>query len=293
MKSVAIVGVGLLGGAVASRLLAAGFRVTGHDTSSEALALHEAQGLRVAPTVAAAAADADALFTVLPTPDVVETVWRGKGGLLETAPKRTVLLQMSTIDPAHSRRLAEAATASGHRFLDTPISGASRMVARGEGTIFVGGDAATAEDCRPLFEAIARKTVHVGPAGAASVAKLAANLIGGVSALALAEALVLGAKSGVEPAVLFDALRQTALISPGLAQRGQFMVDHDFPPLIRLDLFAKDFRLMLEQGLHAGAPLPLTSVAHQLCMATSAAGHGSEDLAAVVTTLEHLAGIRS
>lgn len=224
---------------------------------------------------------------------MVESVWLGPGGLLETAPARAVLLQMSTIGPDLARRLGDAAQARGRRFLDTPISGTSSAVMRGEGTIFVGGDPAVAEVCRPAFDAIAARTVHVGPVGAASVTKLAANMVGGIGAIVIAEALVLGAKAGVAPATLLDALRASPVATRTMDTRGVQMVNHHFPPYIRLDLFLKDFRLMLEEGARLGVPLPLTSVAHQLCTAASAAGHGAEDLAAVITTLESLAGLRS
>jgi 3-hydroxyisobutyrate dehydrogenase-like beta-hydroxyacid dehydrogenase len=123
------------------------------------------------------------------------------------------------------------------------------------------------------------------------MAKLAANLLGGINAIALAEALVLGAKAGLAPAVLLDALRASPVGSRMMDTRGVQMVTHKFDPYIRLDLFLKDFRLMLAEGERLGVPLPLTSVAQQLCTAASAAGHGAEDLSAVITTLEALAGL--
>ena len=291
MRRIGILGVGLLGTAVASRLLAKGFEVVGYDTRPAQVAALAGAGLRAAAAPAQAVAGADAVFTILTTPDVVESVWLGAGGLLDTAARGTALLQMSTIGPGLAARLGDAARARGHAFLDTPISGTSTAVARGDGTIFVGGDAALLEKCRPVFDAIAAKTVHVGPVGAASVAKLAANLVGGINAIALAEALVLGAKAGVAPATLLEALRQSPVASRSMDMRGPLMVSHKFDPHIRLDLFLKDFGLMLDEARRLGMPLPLTSVAHQLCTATSAAGHGAEDLAAVITTLETLAGI--
>jgi 3-hydroxyisobutyrate dehydrogenase-like beta-hydroxyacid dehydrogenase len=293
IKNVGLVGVGLLGSAVASRLLEHGFVVAGYDTRPEQVTALASKGVRVAKSPADAAAGADAVITVLTTPAVVESVWLGAGGLLESAPKTAVLMQMSTISPELSRRLGEAAATRGFRFLEVPISGTSTVVVRGGGTMFVGGDAALAEACRPMCDAIAAKTVYVGGVGDASVAKLAANLIGGMSAIALAEALVLGAKSGVEPARLLAALREAPVRNGTMDTRGPLMVSHSFPPHIRLDLYLKDFALMLEEGKRLGMPLPLTSVAHQLCTAASAAGHGGEDLAAVITTLEYLAGIRS
>jgi len=266
--------------------------VAGHDVRAEPVRALAAAGLIAADSPAGAAAGADAVFTILTTPDVVEGVWLGPGGLLDTAAASTALLQMSTTGPGLARRLGEAAAARGFAFLDTPISGTSTAVARGDGTIFVGGEHAVADRCRPVFDAIGR-SVHVGPVGAASVAKLAANLIGGINAIALAEALVLGEKAGLAPAALLDALRQSPVASGTMNTRGPLMVSHRFDPHIRLDLFLKDFGLMLEEGKRLGMPLPLTSVAHQLCTAASAAGHGAEDLAAVITTLESLAGLRS
>jgi len=293
MKRIGLVGVGLLGTAVASRLLARGFDVTGYDTVVDRVTALAASGLRPATTVAEASAGADAVLTVLPTPAVVEAVWLGADGLLATAPKHAVLMQMSTVSPALSARIGDEAARGGFRFLEVPISGHSNAVTRGQGTIFVGGDAALAETCRPVLEAIASKAVYVGGVGDASVAKLAANLIGGMNAIALAEALVLGAKAGVEPARLLAALRESPVRSGTMDTRGPLMVSHQFEPFIRLDLFLKDFALMLDEGKRLGVPLPLTSVAHQLCTATSANGRGDQDLAAVITTLEYLAGIRS
>ena len=291
MRRLTIVGVGLLGTAVASRLLTAGFEVRGYDTRPERLAALVAQGLVPAASLADAVSAADAVITVLPTPAVVESVWLDAGGLLETAPPAATLLQMSTVSPALVTRLGAAARERRRRCLDTPISGTSTAVMEGEGTIFVGGDAAVAEACRPVFDAIARTTVHVGQVGAASVTKLAANLIGGVNVVALAEALVLGTRAGVDPAVLLAALRQSPVGSRMMDTRGVQMVNHTFEPHIRLDLFLKDFRLMLAEGERLGVPLPLTSVAQQLTTAASSAGHGTEDLSAVITVLEALAGI--
>jgi 2-hydroxy-3-oxopropionate reductase len=292
MKRIGIVGVGLLGTAVASRLLARGYEVAGYDVRPEQCDALAASGGRAAKSVADAVAAADVVLTVLTTPDVVEKVWLGADSLFEHTPKQAVLMQMSTVSPALNAKIGAEAARRGFAFLETPVSGTSTAVTKGGGTIFIGGDVALAERCAPIFDAIG-KTVHVGGVGAAAVAKLAANLIGGISAIALAEALVLGAKAGVEPAKLLEALRQAPVRTSAMDMRGPLMVSHTFEPHIRLDLYLKDFGLMLEEAKRLGLPLPLTSVAHQLCTATSAAGHGAEDLAAVITTLEHLAGMRS
>ncbi len=291
MKRIGIIGVGLLGSAVASRLLQGKFEVKGYDTRPEQLKALQAQGLKPAESIAEAAAEADAVFTILPSLESVETTILGAGGLIETAPRNATLIQMSTISPELTRSLAKAASAKGLGFLDTPMSGTSAMVARGDCTIFVGGDRARAQDCQPIFDAIAKKTHYVGDVGMASLAKLATNLLVGLNTAALAEALVLGAKGGLAPVTLLDILKDSAAASKMAEVRGPLMVSHRFDAQMKVDLFLKDFKLMLEEGLRLGVPLPLTSVTQQLATATSAAGRGEEDLAAIVTTLEMLAGL--
>ena len=292
MKRIGIVGVGLLGTAVASRLLEGGFEVAGYDTLPGQLVPLRSRGLVAAASLADAATNADAIFTILPSADSVDAAFLGAGGLLDAAPPSATLIQMSTISPALTRRLADAAAAKARAFLDAPMSGTSAMVARGDCVIFVGGDGGHLEACRPAFSAIARRTVHVGAAGMASLAKLATNLLVGLNTAALAEALVLGAKGGLDPALLVEILRDSAAASKMLEVRGPLMVGHRFEPQMKLDLFLKDFRLMLEEGQRLGVALPLTSLTQQLCTATAAAGRGGEDLAALIITLEAMAGLR-
>ena len=292
MKRVAIIGVGLLGSAVADRLLAAGLEVAGHDTRPRQLEALRFHGLRAARSVAEAAAGAEAVFTILPSLEAVESVFTGPDGLVERAPRDAVLLQMSTISPPLARRLGEACAAQGVAFLDTPISGTSSMVARGDCTIYVGGEAAVAERCRPVFDAIAKKTAHIGPIGAATLAKLVTNLLVGLNTAALAEALVLAAKGGLAPAALVPILRESAAGSRMLDVRGPLMAERTFTePQMKLDLFLKDFQLMLDEGGRLGVPLPLTGLARELCTAAAARGRGGQDIAAVITALERLAGI--
>jgi len=285
------VGVGLLGSAVASRLLAGGFAVTGCDSRPDQLRVLAPRGLKPASSPQDAGSGADAVFTILPSLETVESVILGPGGLLESLPRAATLIQMSTISPTLTRRLGEAAASAGIGFLDTPMSGTSAMVERGDCTIFAGGDTALVDACRPVFAAIAKRTVHVGPIGSASLAKLATNLLVGLNTAALAEALVLGTKGGLAPQALLDILKDSAAASKMVDVRGPLMVERRFDPQMKLDLFLKDFRLMLEEGERLGVALPLTSLTQQICAATAAAGRGGEDLAALITTLERMSGL--
>jgi 3-hydroxyisobutyrate dehydrogenase-like beta-hydroxyacid dehydrogenase len=291
VKRIGIIGVGLLGSAVAGRLLQAKFQVKGYDTDPAQLKLLQNRGLIVAGSIAELAADSDAVFTILPSLEAVEATILGTGGLIQTAPQNCTVIQMSTVSPELTRRLDSAVSAAGLGFLDTPMSGTSAMVERGDCAIFVAGDRSRAEACQPIFDAIAKKTHYIGDAGLASLAKLATNLLVGLNTAALAEALVLGAKGGLAPGVLIEILKESAGASKMVDVRGPLMVNRRFDAQMKIDLFLKDFRLMLEEGLRLGVPLPLTSVAQQLATATATAGRGDEDLAAIVTTFERLAGL--
>jgi 2-hydroxy-3-oxopropionate reductase len=291
MKRIGIIGVGLLGSAVAARLLKGKFEVKGYDTRPEQIKGLCAHGLIAAGSIAEVAADTDAVFTILPTLESVETTIIGTGGLIERSWPNCTLIQMSTISPELTRRLSGAAAAKGLDFLDAPMSGTSAMVERGDCAIFVAGDRARADACRPIFDAIAKKTVYVGDVGMASLAKLATNLLVGLNTAALAEAFVLAAKGGLAPAMLLEFLKDSAADSKMLEVRGPLMASHRFDPQMKIDLFLKDFKLMLEEGRHLGVPLPLTSITQQLVTATAVAGRGEEDLAAMITTFERLAGL--
>jgi len=291
IQRIAIIGVGLLGSAVASRLLTGGFAVTGYDSRPEQLKALRPRGLEAASSVKEAVTGADAVFTILPSLETVEAAVVGRGGILASLARPGTVIQMSTISPTLTRRLAEAAASAGLGFLDTPMSGTSAMVERGDCTIFAGGDAALVEFCRPVLAAIGKRTTHVGPVGSASLAKLATNLLVALNTAALAEALVLGVKGGLAPQALLDILKDSAGASKMVDVRGPLMVDHRFEPQMKVELFLKDFRLMLEEGQRLGVALPLTGLAQQLCTATVAAGRGGEDLAVLITTLEWMAGL--
>ncbi|MEE8395000.1 MAG: NAD(P)-dependent oxidoreductase [bacterium] len=291
MQSIGIVGVGLLGSAVASRLLAGGFSVTGYDVVPELTATLEPKGLRAAGSIAEAAAGAEAVFTVLPSLEVVEEAYLGPDGLVAQAAAGTILLQMSTISPALTRRLAEGVLAGGKRFLDTPISGTSGMVAVGDATILVAGDDAAVRQCQPLFDAIGHRTVTFGEPGSAMLAKLATNLLVALNSVVMAEALVLASKGGIEPAKMLDMLRQSAGASKMMDIRGPMMVAGEYPAQMKLKLFLKDMRLMLEAADELGVALPITKAGDELMRQTSEDGAAMEDMAAVMRQLERMAGI--
>ena len=288
MATVGLVGLGLLGAAVASRLRAKGHVVVGYDVLPEKIQGLVALGGRGAPSAAAVARGAEVVCTLLPSLASVEEAILGDSGIVAGAPAGLTVIQMSTISPALTRRLAQEVGGRGLSFLDCPVSGTSGMVARGEGMIFVGGERPLAERWRPLLEAILPRAVYVGSAGQAMALKLVANLLVALHTAAAAEALLMAERAGLDPTLALEVLAASAAGSRMLDVRGPMIVRREFPPQMKLDLFMKDLALITEAGEQVDAPLPLTRVARQLYGTARGAGHGGEDLAVVITALERL-----
>jgi 3-hydroxyisobutyrate dehydrogenase-like beta-hydroxyacid dehydrogenase len=287
MNAIGMIGLGLLGHALASRLLAAGHPVVGYDVLPERMRALVALGGKAAESPAEVARRTDAICVVLPTLASVEDAILGADGVVAQASAESTVLQMSTISPALTERLARETAARGCRFLDCPVSGTSAMVARGDGLIIAGGDAVVVERWRPVLQAMLPRVVHVGPAGHATFVKLVANLLVGVHSLAAAEALTMARRAGVDLSRVLSVLTASAATSRMLEVRGPMIVDEDFTPQMKLDLFMKDLHLIQEAARAVGAPVPLTDVSERLYAAALQAGHAGEDLAVVVRALEN------
>jgi 3-hydroxyisobutyrate dehydrogenase-like beta-hydroxyacid dehydrogenase len=285
MTTIGIVGLGLLGHAVAGRLLASGHAVVGFDVVPARRDALAGLGGTPAPSAAAVVAAAEAVCTILPSLATVEAVILGADGLVTAAPAGRTIIQMSTISPGLTTHLAAAARSRGVELLDCPISGTSGMVARGDGIVFVGGARAVFDRWRPMLEAILPRAVYVGAAGQAMYLKLVANLLVALNSAAAAEALVMARRGGLDLGLVLDVLGTSAATSRMLEVRGPMMAKGEFPPQMKLDLFMKDLHLIQEAATEAGAQLPLTDVAARLYAAAQAAGHGGDDLASVVTAL--------
>jgi 3-hydroxyisobutyrate dehydrogenase-like beta-hydroxyacid dehydrogenase len=286
MATVGIVGLGLLGSAVASRLRTAGHDVVGYDVVPERVQALVAIGGRAAPSAEAVVKAAEAVCVVLPSLASVEEVVLGPRGLAASGRVDQTIIQMSTISPSLTERLAREVSVKGLAFLDCPISGTSGMVAQGDGIIFVGGERSVYERWRPVLESILPRAVFVGRPGQATALKLVANLLIALHSAAAAEALLMAKKTGLDLGLVLDVLTKSAATSRMLEVRGPLMAKQEFPPQMKLDLFMKDLHLIQDAARDAGAPLPLTDVAERLYAAALAAGHAAEDLSVVFTAIE-------
>ena len=293
MTTVGIVGLGLLGSAIASRFIKAGHAVVGFDILPARVAALTAMGGKAAPSAAAVAQSAEAICTLLPSLAAAETVVLKRDGILAGARPDLTVIQMSTISPALTERLAREVTRKGLGFLDCPVSGTTSMIERGDGSFLVGGERALYERWRPVLESALPRVVHIGRVGQAMTLKLVANLLVSLHSAAAAEALNLARKAGLDLDLALDVLNSSAAASVMLKVRGPMVIRNEFPAQMKLDLFMKDIHLMQEAAAAVGAPLPFTDLAERLYAAAQAAGHGAEDLAVVVTAIEkHAAGRR-
>jgi len=283
---VGLVGVGLLGHAVVSRLRAAGHEVIGHDVVAERVKALITLGGRPGGSVKGVVEAADLVCVVLPSLAAVEEVVLGPDGIAAAARRGQTVAQMSTISPALTERLAAECRARGVAFLDCPVSGTSGMVERGDGLIFVGGERPLYERWRPVLESILPRAVFVGAAGQAMVLKLVANLLVALNSAAAAEALSMAARAGLDVRLALEILTASAASSRMLEVRGPMIARREFPPQMKLDLFMKDLHLIQEAAAAVGAPLPLTDAAEALYRQAQTAGRGAEDLAVVVTALD-------
>ena len=290
-RPVGIVGVGLLGSAVAGVLLKAGYRVVGYDVVPERVAALTAEGGKAAGSPAEVAGQTDAVFTVLPTLASVEEAIAGRGGVLDGAGKDAVVIQMSTISPALAIRMEEAARARGVAFLDAPVSGTSSMVASRDCVVTVGGDQAAFERSLSVLDAMAKRVFRVGSCGMGSYLKLVTNLIMGLNGVVLAEGLTLARRAGLDPGQTLEILKHGAAASKILDVRGPLMVEGRFDPLMKVDLFLKDIRLMLEAGQELHVPLPLAGMMQQLYTAALAGGQAKDDLSGIIRLYEEMAGL--
>jgi 3-hydroxyisobutyrate dehydrogenase-like beta-hydroxyacid dehydrogenase len=285
---VALIGLGLLGSALAENLLAAGFAVRGYDVAPDRLREHAERGGTPARSPADAARGATVVMTCLMTADIVRDVLLGPDGALGAADAEALVIDCSTVHPDASAALAAELRRRGIAMLDAPVGGSSGQARRREAPVVVGGEAAAFERARPLLEAIARRVHHVGPNGAGARAKLAINLVLGLNRLALAEGLLFGLRQGLDGRALLAVLKDSGAYSRAMDLKGERMLDGRYAPEGKLAQHLKDVELMLEVGHAAGAPLLATALHRQLLLAGVAAGLGEQDNSAIMAVLRAL-----
>jgi 2-hydroxy-3-oxopropionate reductase len=290
MTSVAVIGLGIMGGPMAANLVKAGYDVVGYNRSRDKVDRLVEQGGRGAGSVGEAVRDADVIITMLPDSPDVEAVVLGEDGVLAAAKQGALLVDASTIRPDVSIRLAEAARAKGVRAVDAPVSGGEAGAIEGNLSIMVGGDPADVEAARPVLEAVGSTIVHVGPAGSGQTVKAANQLIVAGTIQLVAEALVFLEAHGVDTEAAVKVLAGGLAGNRILDRKATSMIAREFAPGFRVDLHHKDLGIVTSAAREAGVAIPLGALVAQLMGALRAEGHGSLDHSALLLLVEQLSG---
>jgi 3-hydroxyisobutyrate dehydrogenase-like beta-hydroxyacid dehydrogenase len=288
-KPIGIIGLGLMGSALAERLIGAGYGVVGFDIDAEKLRGLQRLGGMSAASLSEAAQRCDILFLAVFNTDQVEAVVEELLAAVGTGSGK-IILCASTCDPDRIAALAQRVASQGLHFLDTPVSGTSEQVRQGRGVALVGGDEATLDEIAAVLGVVFASYFHMERAGSASRAKLAINLILGLNRLALAEGLVFAECLGLEPGRFLDVARQAASYSQVMDTKGPKMVRGDFTPEGRARQTLKDVELMLAQAHKLGQELPLARLNAEILHACVAKGEGDQDNCVVISEIRRRAG---
>jgi 3-hydroxyisobutyrate dehydrogenase len=291
--NVGFIGTGTMGQPMVANLLKKGFTVLAWDVVPASLAAAVKLGATAAASVADVAKRSDLIVTMLPSSGNVETVYLGEGGIGSSVPAGRLCVDMSTIDPTVSRRVAAALAQKKARFLDAPVSGGVPGAVDGTLAIMVGGDARDLEEARPALTAMGANVIHVGAVGSGEAAKLCNNLIAGVTTVAVSEAFRIAEGFGVAARILTDVIANSSGRTwimehghpvPGIVPRAAS--SRDYAPGFTVDLMCKDLGLAVNAARELRVPVAVSSAAQQVLRMASSQGYGKKDVASVYVFLK-------
>ncbi len=299
MANLGYVGLGVMGGRMADRLISKGHTVTGYNRTRQKAQWLIDHGMKWADTPRAVAEASDAVFVMVTDSAALDAVMRGPDGILaglgpSTSPgsgSGKLVIDMSTVSPAVSRALAAEVTARGAEMVDSPVSGSPATLEQGKLSMMVGGTRAAFERVKPLLDDIGPKVTHVGDQGLAVSMKIAMNLSLAVQMLAFSEGVLLAEKSGIDRKTAVEVFNNSVIASPMLQYRGPMVLDLPDEAWFTVTLMQKDVSLALEMGRRLTVPLPTTAVTNEFLTAARGAGLGDKDFAAVFHLLAQLSGV--
>jgi 2-hydroxy-3-oxopropionate reductase len=289
-QTIGFIGLGIMGKPMARNLLKAGYPLVVHSRSRGPVDEIVKAGASAGTSPRDVAAQCEVLITMLPNSPDVEQVALGKVGIAEGARRGLVFVDMSTISPIVSRKVGEALAPKGVTMLDAPVSGGEKGAIDAALSIMVGGDKATFDSVLPIFQAMGKTITLLGPLGMGGFTKLANQIIVAVNLTALAEALTLGKKAGLDRELLLTALGGGLAGSKCLDQKKANYIAGTYNPGFKVDLHFKDLGLIMESARALGVPLPATAVVQELFSAMRVKGRGGLDHSGIITLLEDLAG---
>jgi 3-hydroxyisobutyrate dehydrogenase len=276
---------------MALNLVKHGFSLVVHDIDPAKVEPLRAKGAAVADSPERVAAAADRTISMVETTAQATEVIAGDRGIAKSARRGNIAISMSTIDPFVAKKLCADLATRGIAMLDAPVSGGTVRAQSGELSIIVGGEADTFKACQDLFQAMGANIFHVGGIGQGLAMKLINNMLGQINTVAIAEALVLGVKAGLDPQTIYDVIRVSTGTSHQFATRVPRMLARDFAPGGTIDISFKDQELETAFAKQLGVPLLLANVSQQVYQMARAAGLNKEDGSAIIKVLEKIAGV--
>jgi len=292
MANLGFVGLGVMGSRMVKRLLDGGHAVTGYNrTKSKAEWLLDS-GMKWGETPRSVAQAAGVTFTMVSDTAALEAVTDGPEGIVAGLGPGKIYVDMSTVSPAASRKLAERAAAKGAKMLDAPVSGSVSTLEEGNLTFMVGGDRAVFERVEPILKSIGQKATYVGGNGLAVSMKIAVNLSLPVQILAFSEGVLLAEKSGIPRETAVEVLLNSVMASPMLKYRGPFVLRMPDEAWFDVNMMQKDLLLALELGRELDVPLPTTAVTNEMLTAARGMGLAKEDFAIVFEVLARMSGMQ-
>ena len=279
------IGVGYMGRPIAQRLLESGFKLTAYDRNRGKAEELVRYGGTVAESVAGLSSSCNVVLSCLPSDETVLNVYKEQDGVFANAHRGSLVIDLSTVYPETSQELSRLGSERGVEVLDVTISGSTPAAERGLLTLFGGGDKACFEAAEPVFRAIAQKYFYLGPSGSGATMKLVANTLLGIGMQAIAEAVALGEKAGLDRNRLLDVLSQTAVVAPAHMGKLQRAMNSDYSPQFPIRLMNKDFGLILNLAAAVGARMPAAGAAFEINARQSDEG-AEQDFSAVILRME-------
>lgn len=290
-NKIGFIGLGIMGKPMAHNLIKAGHQLVVFDVVRASVDTLVSQGAARGASAKDVAGQCQIVITMLPDGPQVEEAVLGHGGVLEGAKPGTIVLDMSSISPIVAQKVAKACEQRGVEFLDAPVSGGEPKAVDGTLAIMVGGKQTAFESVRPLLEVMASSVTLTGPVGAGNVTKLANQIMVACNIAAMGEALVLATRAGLDPEVVFNAVKSGLAGSTVLNAKAPMVIARNFNPGFRIKLHQKDLRNALSAAESLKVSLPLTSLVQQILMALMNEGKGDLDHSAIVTFFENMAGV--
>lgn len=290
-RKVGFIGLGIMGKPMAKNLLKAGFPLTVHDMNRAPVAELVGLGAREGRSSKEVASESEVVITMLPNSPEVQEAVLGRDGVLEGASQGSILIDMSSIAPLASRRIAQKVAEKGLRMLDAPVSGGEPKAIAGSLAIMVGGCEKVLEEVKDILSVMGSSVTWVGEIGSGNTAKLANQIIVALNIAAVSEAMILAKKAGVDPERVYAAIRTGLAGSAVLDAKMPLILDGSFKPGFRIELHVKDMLNVLDTAHELELPLPLSEQVALILQKLKAAGKGKDDHGGIVQYYEERAHV--